>query len=239
MVADRIGERWGDCVNAIAIINTNRYWCGNARMSVCDAADRWDCKVVEFTDIPVANVFREKFRIHRRLADFDRVLYLDADMMIRDDCPNLFEIVPPNMFGAVCNYQTDECLDERLEMDGKAWGRLCEWLGRKDFSAAGMVNGGFLLWTPAIHNLIIDQLDALLPERLPLLCEQAAWSWAFRDCLFMLPPAFNRVGRTVWESKSMGDYVYHWANWFEYRGAENKRDRMTRMEWQTGVTACR
>ena len=222
-------------MNAIAIINTNRYWPGNARMSVCDAADRWECKVVEFTDIPVADVFRSKFRIHRRLTEYDRVLYLDADMMIRGDCPNPFEIVPPNRLGAVCNYQTDERLDERLEMDGAAWERLCEWLGRKDFSAAGMVNGGFLLWTPEIHNVVIDQLDTLLPEPLPLLCEQAAWSWAFRDSLFMLPPQFNRVGRTVWEGKAMNAYVYHWANWFEYRGAENKRDRMTRMEWQTTV----
>lgn len=222
-------------MNAIAIINTNRYWPGNARASVFDAADRWNAKVVEFTDIPAASVFREKFRIHRRLAEYERVLYLDADILVRSDCPDPFEIVPPNQFAGVCNYQCDERLTDRLEMDWHAWSRLCEWLGRKEFSITQAINGGFLMWTPDLHNPIIDNLDACLPESIPMLAEQSAWSWAFRDCLFLLPPQFNRVGRTVWEGSEMTEYVWHWANWFEHRGAANKWERITTTRWQTEV----
>ena len=41
-----------------------------------------------------------KFYIYELLNDYKRVLYLDIDMIIREDCPNLFDVVPDNMFGA-------------------------------------------------------------------------------------------------------------------------------------------
>lgn len=42
----------------------------------------------------------EKIRIHHFLNDYDQVLYLDVDMIIRKDCPNLFEMISENSFGA-------------------------------------------------------------------------------------------------------------------------------------------
>jgi hypothetical protein len=41
----------------------------------------------------------EKFQIYDLLVKYERIIYIDADAIIRDDCPNLFEIVPPNMIG--------------------------------------------------------------------------------------------------------------------------------------------
>lgn len=218
---------------AIVTFNVGNYWPANARYSVLDAAARWGAEVVEMTASD--DISRDKFRIHRKI-NADRVLYLDADMLIRQDCPSPFDLVPENYFGAVSNYQDDERIDERLEMDGQAWSWLCQHLGRKDFSARETVNGWFLLWAPACHDRIIDQLDALLPDKIPMLAEQAAWGWAFRECLHLLPHGFNRVGRSVWESSHrMTSYVYHWANWFEYRGAENKRERIQRTGWMVPV----
>lgn len=40
-----------------------------------------------------------KFHIHELLNKYKRILYLDIDMIIREDCPNLFEIVPENKLG--------------------------------------------------------------------------------------------------------------------------------------------
>lgn len=40
-----------------------------------------------------------KFYIHELLNKYKRVLYLDVDMIIREDCPNLFDIVPENKLG--------------------------------------------------------------------------------------------------------------------------------------------
>jgi lipopolysaccharide biosynthesis glycosyltransferase len=41
----------------------------------------------------------EKFRIYDLLKRFDRIIYLDVDVLVRDNCPNLFEIVPETNFG--------------------------------------------------------------------------------------------------------------------------------------------
>lgn len=42
----------------------------------------------------------EKLQIRDVLNEYDRVLFLDCDTLIRKDTPNLFELVPPTHFGA-------------------------------------------------------------------------------------------------------------------------------------------
>lgn len=41
----------------------------------------------------------EKFQIHDLLNDYERILYIDTDIIIREDCPNLFDLVPNNQLG--------------------------------------------------------------------------------------------------------------------------------------------
>lgn len=41
----------------------------------------------------------EKFQIFHLLNQYERILYLDTDLIVRDDCPNLFEVVPVNFLG--------------------------------------------------------------------------------------------------------------------------------------------
>lgn len=38
----------------------------------------------------------EKFQIYYLLEKYDRIIYIDADAIVREDCPNLLEIVPEN-----------------------------------------------------------------------------------------------------------------------------------------------
>lgn len=42
----------------------------------------------------------EKFRINDLLNKYDRIIYLDTDLIVRDDCPDLFNVVPYNQIGA-------------------------------------------------------------------------------------------------------------------------------------------
>lgn len=42
----------------------------------------------------------EKCQLARLLETYDRILYLDTDLIVRDDCPNLFDVVPPAQLGA-------------------------------------------------------------------------------------------------------------------------------------------
>jgi len=42
----------------------------------------------------------EKFEIYDLLATYDRILYVDTDLLISSDCPNIFRIVPSCCVGA-------------------------------------------------------------------------------------------------------------------------------------------
>lgn len=41
-----------------------------------------------------------KYKVYDLLADFDRVLFLDVDLLVRPDSPNIFDIVPEDRFAA-------------------------------------------------------------------------------------------------------------------------------------------
>jgi len=40
-----------------------------------------------------------KFKIHQLLGSYSRIIYVDTDLIIRDDCPDLFKIVPEDQLG--------------------------------------------------------------------------------------------------------------------------------------------
>ena len=40
-----------------------------------------------------------KFHIHNLLNKYNRIIYLDIDILIREDCPNLFDLVPEDKLG--------------------------------------------------------------------------------------------------------------------------------------------
>jgi len=85
---------------------------------------RSDKSIKEMTDIthPVIKAYAKKIGAdfivldeqrtdsqHYRILDFyklfdkyDRIISMDSDIIITPDCPNLFEIVPENMIGTVC-----------------------------------------------------------------------------------------------------------------------------------------
>ena len=41
----------------------------------------------------------EKFQVANCLEKYDRVIYIDSDVIVRNDTPNLFEIVPETQLG--------------------------------------------------------------------------------------------------------------------------------------------
>jgi hypothetical protein len=41
----------------------------------------------------------EKFKIYDLLNQYERIIYLDSDLIVRDDCPDLFELVPVDKIG--------------------------------------------------------------------------------------------------------------------------------------------
>jgi hypothetical protein len=58
-----------------------------------------DFHVIDKQAISKTTPHWEKFQIYNYLETYDRVLYIDSDVIIRDDCPNLFDIVPETRLG--------------------------------------------------------------------------------------------------------------------------------------------
>lgn len=56
--------------------------------------------VIDRQRVSVTSAHYEKFQIADLLNKYERIIYIDTDVIVRDDCPNLFEIVPENRLGA-------------------------------------------------------------------------------------------------------------------------------------------
>lgn len=88
----------------------------------------------------------EKFQLHDLLARFDRVLFLDNDILVSPDSPNVFELVPPEVFAASSEEGFSRmALDKELtqqELGTLAW-------TRPYFNTGVMVAG-------AAHRLLFD-----------------------------------------------------------------------------------
>ena len=73
----------------------------------------------------------EKFQIAPLLDHYERILYLDTDLIVRDDCPDIFQLVPPTHLGMFNEAQFTERSKEMMIDICKAYGiTLAGWDGR-------------------------------------------------------------------------------------------------------------
>jgi hypothetical protein len=73
----------------------------------------------------------EKFQITSLLDKYDRILYLDTDLIVRDDCDNLFEIVPEDCLGVFNEAPfVDRSLELMIDICKKYNITLPDWNGR-------------------------------------------------------------------------------------------------------------
>lgn len=70
--------------------------------------------------LPHAHFFYEKFQIIELFKSYDRIIYLDSDIIVRADTPNLFNIVPEHKFGAVA-YTFKRTVDA-INIDSNTYG---------------------------------------------------------------------------------------------------------------------
>lgn len=71
-----------------------------------------------------------KFYIHELLNDYKRILYLDIDLIIREDCPSLFDIVPESKLGMFNEGRYSPRLDYLLQASEYYKEPLPKWNGK-------------------------------------------------------------------------------------------------------------
>jgi hypothetical protein len=73
--------------------------------SIRDYALRINADFILLNDRKQGSIYLEKFRVKRFAERYRRIIYVDYTITIKEDCPNLFEIVPANKVG-VFDYST-------------------------------------------------------------------------------------------------------------------------------------
>lgn len=91
--------------NALLVINYFDFMCNNVRDSFQDAAFRWGCDYREVTEEDYPTIFHPGSMklMAFDFCDADRIFIIDADAIIRSDCPSPFEIFDEPVFMAVQN----------------------------------------------------------------------------------------------------------------------------------------
>jgi predicted O-methyltransferase YrrM len=135
----------------------------------------------------------DKWQLYDLLAGYDRVLYLDADMIVRPDCPDLFVCVPPDYVGG--ENELLSCPGQAQELE-----RFCQRLGIGPLPCPFYLNCGLFV-VSARHRELFRQPEAV-PTDLPW-PEQSHFNARLigeRYAVCYLPPAFNDRHR-------QGDYL--------------------------------
>ena len=229
-----------------------------SRASMEAAAHRWGAWFIELADWPLDDVpaddpFRAKLHMDRIVASQRaaprrpaRVCWFDADMLIRDDTPSVFEHVSPGRFGGVANLQSATTgLAEYQAWWLMAVADIAE-TSTVPLDLDTYVNGGLMVFDwpehASVWQLARRGIDAgrRFPgrERVNPMYEQTAVNVAARMTTDMtiMPATWNRVGEHVWQwpaGKLMDAYGFHFANYLGFRGAANKLKRAGEVQWRT------
>ncbi len=227
-------------MNLLATLNIyGTYLTENTRASFLSACDRWGCQYAEVVSVDVTNPFEARLRIWDYLPGCDRVAFIDGDTLIREDCPSLFNVVPPTFFGCVPNFQGGH--DEHAMADYAAMAHVfgCP----KPYDRATFFNGGLTVMTADLHRSTWEYAASVALDVCRMLdrpihpnWEQGALNVAFARSacpVAMLPIEYNRHGPEVWDSDRMIAYIHHYAG--AAPANRDKRAMLDRIPWK--VTA--
>lgn len=165
-------------------------------------------KVISEQKLSKSTAHWDKFQLFDLFDEFDRILYVDTDCLIRQDCPDLFEMVPFEQMGlfnegafAERGYALSRARDEYAQFLNV---NLNDWDGK-------YYNTGVMVLSRA-HKFIFKKPEIEVQH----FYEQSYLNLLFhlnRDKIFQLPYQFNRMsildgvtGRPRHDS-----YIVHYA----------------------------
>ena len=222
---------------AIAVLNIGgRSLSVKAKHSFRTAAYNWGCDLVEIRDPLKEGVhhFWQKTFVCDHLEKYDRVVQLDADMMIRWDCPSPFDLVPVDSFGVVSarQFENGPIIHHRQKCVGH-WAKV---MGMQACPDEKHLNGGFFLYSPKHHSKLwaecraVGESQGFTSKFLPEQASMSVLLWNKKCPQTWLPHTFNAVGAatyfrpqlTTWR---MNDYIYH------FTGQERRQKRINGVDW--------
>lgn len=212
-------------MNCVTVLNINDILCNNARNSITSAALRWNVDFVEIKALEWSNLHSSftKFALAKRLIGYDKVLYVDADILIRSDTPSPFELFPGIIFGSVLDIHLN------LEFNSEEFKKFIHGLItthmeviKKNLDSTldevsfikGFFNAGVLLFDPKVMALIFpNEIDISFdPLCKTMHYEQALCNWYIQKSgipITHLDRTWNRIDPDI--NGEMKDYIYHFT----------------------------
>ena len=237
----------------LVTLNVSHEFLGeNARRSFRAAARRWGAQYLEIlTPAHPGQPLLDKLCLPDFLPQTGRFAFLDADTLIRADCPSLFDIVPEGHFGGVLSHQPGHELADRHVLAS-----LPQWLERHGIRGLNPIddylNTGVLVFDRPTHDAVFRKAMGSGWEHGDwVITDQAMLSAAIHLLgvpLFRLAPQFNRCGDAIWQrwTPGMRDFVWHFCgfpdlkwridhtNWYDL-GPNREADGVVR--WSNGRPA--
>jgi len=97
---------------------------------------RADFHIINKPKLNISPIHYEKYQLARFLDQYERVLFVDTDVVIRPNSPDIFELVPSDMFGAYLASEHSDCHNASLQAIQDELGDL-DW--RMDYFNSGVM----------------------------------------------------------------------------------------------------
>ena len=191
----------------------------NARNSIREAARRWGANYLEIvTPTGHRHHYEEKLHLDEHLPDGYRVLYYDADVVIRNDCPSPFEVVPEGHWAWPRSYHPSHAGTLPAVAGGiPGYAGLC---GVEVDTELDYPNTGMMLFDLPAHRPVFAQAREFVQrngfQTWWVIADQGNLACAVakvKPPVFHIPPMFEMHGQCLWagwtaEMKTLG---YHFC----------------------------
>jgi hypothetical protein len=188
--------------NCLFTVNIHNFLTPYARRHFLAACGRWDCDYVELHHLDVPNYPScSKLFAPAKLLGYDKILCLDADMVVSLHAPNVFDLcTEPNVLYAVGDYQAPNRCDD--------WRRGPYRIGTEallqqhpTFGAPAyelFMNGGMWLCfqTPAMRAMFAAARESLPVAPVPYVEQGTINVWVHNTPgikLCLLPETWNHI----------------------------------------------
>lgn len=197
-----------------------------------------DFHVITQRKWPDVHIFFEKHQICEIVKAYDRTLYVDTDIMIRDDSPNIFNLVPVGKIGA---FNETSMIEHIPQIASDSQTRIVQLLALVDGPPPGWI------WPGTYFNAgvqVVDPSFAWLYEQKPegpfrnvILADQGILNLNIHHKnlpTYQLPQTWNHmIGHTKIPIPDVcaSSYFIH-ATWYKDKRVRDQVMRMIDSEWK-------
>ena len=180
-------------------------------------------KIQEETDLSVTEAFSvtnatHKFNIVELLSFYDRIIFLDIDIIVRGDAPSLFDIVPEDSLGMFPENKYFEDRDRLITEYAKN-------AEETDYRIGGQYyNSGVLVFSKANKKVF----EPPIRKYEDLFLEQTAMSWNIiknNIKIFPLSYKFNTMHfleKTILEQRYDSYFIHYGGSWMQLEEGSTK-----------------